>query len=179
MRGGQDVLYCVRTGPAPGTPEVHHVGLQSQDRIQPRPRRPARARPRARGSARRQRLQFRQPWIAHLLAARPDADRAQRGAAAEPHDDGQAVSAPVGSFRPNAWGLFDMHGNVAEWTSSADLPYPFRYDDPRHSDAKTRKIARGGSWYHRADLSRSASRLSFQSWQRVFNVGFRVVCEAD
>ena len=99
--------------------------------------------------------------------------------AAEPSDDGQAVSAPVGSYRPNAWGVYDMHGNVAEWTASADLPYPLRRDDPRHADAQTRKIARGGSWYHRADLSRSACRLSFQSWQRVFNVGFRVVCEAD
>jgi len=99
--------------------------------------------------------------------------------AAEPSDDGQAVSAPVGSYRPNAWGVYDMHGNVAEWTASADLPYPLRCDDPRHADAQTRKIARGGSWYHRADLSRSACRLSFQSWQRVFNVGFRVVCQVD
>jgi len=101
--------------------------------------------------------------------------------AAESSDDGQAVSAPVGSYRPNAWGVYDMHGNVAEWTASADLPYPFRADDQRHLMAVVdpRRIVRGGSWYHRTDLSRSACRLSFQSWQRVFNVGFRVVCEVD
>jgi formylglycine-generating enzyme required for sulfatase activity len=99
--------------------------------------------------------------------------------AAEGEDDRQAVSAPVGSYRPNAWGLYDVHGNVAEWTASADVPYPYRSDDPRHAAADTRRIVRGGSWQQRADLSRSACRLSYQPWQRVFNVGFRVVCEAD
>jgi formylglycine-generating enzyme required for sulfatase activity len=99
--------------------------------------------------------------------------------AVEPAEDKQAVSAPVGSYQPNAWGVYDMHGNVAEWTASADLPYPFRPDDPRHAAADTRKIARGGSWQQRADLSRSGCRLSYQPWQRVFNVGFRVVCAAE
>ena len=99
--------------------------------------------------------------------------------AVEPAEDKQAVSAPVGSYQPNAWGVYDMHGNVAEWTASADLPYPFRADDPRHAAADTRKIARGGSWQQRADLSRSGCRLSYQPWQRVFNVGFRVVCAAE
>ncbi|MCU0875876.1 MAG: SUMF1/EgtB/PvdO family nonheme iron enzyme, partial [Pirellulaceae bacterium] len=99
--------------------------------------------------------------------------------AVEPAEDQQAVSAPVGSYQPNAWGVYDMHGNVAEWTASADLPYPFRPDDPRHAAADTRKIARGGSWQQRADLSRSGCRLSYQPWQRVFNVGFRVVCAAE
>ncbi len=101
--------------------------------------------------------------------------------AVEPDNDRQAVSAQVGSYQPNAWGVYDMHGNVAEWTASAALSYPFRADDARHtmSSVDPRRIVRGGSWYHRADLPRSACRLSFQSWQRVFNVGSRVVCESD
>jgi formylglycine-generating enzyme required for sulfatase activity len=94
-------------------------------------------------------------------------------------DDKQVVSAPVGSFSPNAWGLFDMHGNAAEWTSSAYLPYPFRADDPRHAAADTRKVVRGGSWRERSDLARSGCRTSYSPWQRVFNVGFRVVCQAE
>jgi formylglycine-generating enzyme required for sulfatase activity len=97
--------------------------------------------------------------------------------AVETGNDKQVVAAPVGSYRPNAWGLFDMHGNVGEWTASAHLPYPFRADDPRHAAADTRKVVRGGSWRERADLARSACRTSYQPWQRVFNVGFRVVCQ--
>jgi len=93
-------------------------------------------------------------------------------------NDKQAVSAPVGSYRANPWGLYDMHGNVAEWTASAYLPYPFRPDDPCHGAADSRKVARGGSWYQRADLAHSACRTSYWPYQRVFNVGFRVVCEA-
>ena len=93
-------------------------------------------------------------------------------------DDKHTVSAPVGSFQANAWGLCDMHGNVAEWTASTYLPYPFREDDPRHAARDARKSVRGGSWYSRADLARSGCRISYWPWQRVFDVGFRVLCEA-
>ncbi|MBM4036910.1 MAG: formylglycine-generating enzyme family protein [Planctomycetes bacterium] len=94
-------------------------------------------------------------------------------------DDGQQVSAAVGSYRPNAWGLQDMHGNVSEWTRSACLPYPFRADDPRHAQPGLRRAVRGGSWFVRSDLARSACRASHWPWQRVFDVGFRVVCESE
>jgi formylglycine-generating enzyme required for sulfatase activity len=99
--------------------------------------------------------------------------------AVDPTDDKSMVSAPVGSYRPNRWGLCDMHGNVAEWTGSAYLAYPFRAGDPAHAAPGARKVVRGGSWRQRADLARSSCRTSYWPWQRVFDVGFRVVCEAE
>jgi formylglycine-generating enzyme required for sulfatase activity len=99
--------------------------------------------------------------------------------AVDPVDDKNTVSAPAGSYQVNPWGLHDMHGNVAEWTTSAYLPYPVRAEDPRHLAADARKVVRGGSWYERADLARSGCRTSYWPWQRVFSVGFRVVCEAE
>ena len=93
----------------------------------------------------------------------------------EPVNDGQTVSAPVGSFQPNRWGLYDMQGNVAEWTASAYVPYPFRANDPRHAAVGARRVVRGGSWQQLAAQARSGWRGSYWPWQRVFNVGFRVV----
>ena len=115
-------------------------------------------------------------WIS---AERPPWRRSSRSSPSNPSTIKQVVAAPVGSYQPNAWGLYDMHGNVAEWTASADLPYPFRADDPRHRRRRHAEDVRGGSWRDRADLSRSGCRTSYRPWQRVFNVGFRVVCEAE
>jgi formylglycine-generating enzyme required for sulfatase activity len=93
--------------------------------------------------------------------------------------DCQLVSAPVGSFQSNAWGLHDMHGNVWEWTSSAASPYPYRADDSRNAaDASEHRIARGGSWRDRPLRARSSMRLSYRPYQRVYNVGFRVASPA-
>ena len=93
-------------------------------------------------------------------------------------DDHVLVTASVGSYRPNAWGLHDVHGNVWEWTRSSYGPYPYREDDGRNAPgAEGRKVVRGGSWYDRPKRCRSAFRLSYQPYQRVYNVGFRVVCQ--
>jgi len=83
-----------------------------------------------------------------------------------------------GKYRPNAWGLYDVHGNVAEWTRSTYQPYPYRPDDG-HEDAQAagRKVVRGGSWRDRPKRCTSSFRLSYQPYQAVYNVGFRVVCE--
>ncbi|MHB8897727.1 MAG: formylglycine-generating enzyme family protein, partial [Thermoguttaceae bacterium] len=96
------------------------------------------------------------------------------------YDDGSIATAPVGAYRPNPWGLFDMHGNAAEWTSSADAPYPYRPADRRDDLApQARKVVRGGSFYDRPYRCRASFRLSYPAWQKVHNVGFRVVCETE
>jgi len=92
-------------------------------------------------------------------------------------DDRSPVTAAVGGYQPNAWGLHDMHGNAAEWTGSTYRPYPYRDDDGRSDPrAAGRKVVRGGSFFDRPKRCRSALRLDYPPWQRVFNVGFRVVC---
>ncbi len=94
-------------------------------------------------------------------------------------DDGHRVVANVGTFQPNAWGLHDMHGNVAEWTQSTYQPYPYADDDRNNNAANGERVVRGGSWRDRPKRCRSAFRLHYPDWQPVFNVGFRVICPVD
>jgi formylglycine-generating enzyme required for sulfatase activity len=90
--------------------------------------------------------------------------------------DGAVVTAQVGRFQPNAWGLYDMHGNAAEWTLSTAKPYPSLENDGHDQPvANGRKVVRGGSFFDPPARSRSAFRLAYPPWQRIFNVGFRVV----
>ncbi len=84
------------------------------------------------------------------------------------YNDGWRVAAPAGAFKPNPWGLHDMHGNVAEWTCS-------NYNDG--DEAGRRKVVRGGSWLDLPKRGRSAFRLHYNASQAVYDVGFRVVCE--
>ena len=93
-------------------------------------------------------------------------------------DDGWRVSAHVGTFEPNPWGLFDMHGNVAEWTRSDYVPYSNATGEiGRNAGAGRRKVIRGGSWLDRPRRARSAFRMHCQASQAVHDVGFRVVCK--
>jgi len=95
-------------------------------------------------------------------------------------DDKKLVTANVGSYKPNPWGLYDMHGNVAEWTASAYKPYPYNGDDGRNIiDMSAERAVRGGSWRDRPKRCRSAFRLSYPEWQKVYNVGFRIVIQAE
>ena len=95
-------------------------------------------------------------------------------------DDGELVTTQVGHYRPNAWGLHDMHGNAWEWTRSTCAAYPYRASDGRNDmDDSRPKVVRGGSWHDRPMRCRSAFRLSYPAWQKVYNVGFRVIIEAD
>ena len=86
----------------------------------------------------------------------------------------------IGQGPANAWGLCDMQGNVAEWTLSTSRPYPYGDDDGRNTKLPDgRKVVRGGSFCDRPERCRSAFRLDYSAWQRVFNVGFRVVALAE
>jgi formylglycine-generating enzyme required for sulfatase activity len=99
-----------------------------------------------------------------------------------PHDtiynDGGFVSETVGRYRPNFFDVHDMHGNVWEWTRSNYKPYPYKDDDGRNDmNHQDKKVARGGSWYDRPYRATSSYRLPYRPYQKVFNVGFRVVIE--
>ena len=96
-------------------------------------------------------------------------------------DDGWRVSAPPGTFEANRWGLFDVHGNVSEWTRSAYRPYPYVADDDGAEDVAGdgRKTVRGGSWLDRPRRAQSAFRLHYQASQAVHDVGFRVMAVAE
>ena len=93
-------------------------------------------------------------------------------------NDGAFLSVDVGRYQPNAWGLCDVHGNVAEWTRTLFRPYPYDDADGRNDPASPgRRVVRGGSWYDRPKRSTSSFRLAYAPYQNVFNVGFRVVME--
>ena len=69
------------------------------------------------------------------------------------------TASPGGQFPANAWGLSDMHGNVAEWCLSTYRPYPYRADDGRDEPRPSGlKVVRGGSWNDTLRSSTSASR---------------------
>jgi len=91
-----------------------------------------------------------------------------------PCQDGYVNTAPVGRFQPNAWGLFDMSGNVWEWTCSA---YTEQYDGTEsvcNDDASKRGVLRGGSWYNLPAILRSAYRYWTYRGRRIDYLGFRL-----
>jgi formylglycine-generating enzyme required for sulfatase activity len=93
-------------------------------------------------------------------------------------NDHSIVTSDVGRYNANPWGLFDMHGNAAEWTLSIYQSYPYQARDGRNRIDRTGdRVLRGGSYYDRPHRARSAFRLPYPQWQRVHNAGFRVVME--
>ncbi len=87
---------------------------------------------------------------------------------------------PVGSYRPNAWGLYDMHGNVRQWCS--DWYGSGYYKDSAAADPQglaigVERVLRGGSWYYTPAYSRCSYRDELNPTYRGNDVGFRVVCE--
>ena len=88
--------------------------------------------------------------------------------------------APVASFKPNAYGLYDMHGNVLEWCLDFYAPYPNgSATDPTGPATGGKCIQRGGNWHSDPDKCRSAQR-SQAAPSRAFNRdGFRVIVAAE
>jgi formylglycine-generating enzyme required for sulfatase activity len=85
----------------------------------------------------------------------------------------------VGGKEPNAWGLYDMHGNVEEWCR--DIYHDTYHGAPKDGSAwlsggdKRFHVLRGGAWYDEAGDTRSASRSPWSSIRRDTNYGFRIV----
>jgi formylglycine-generating enzyme required for sulfatase activity len=82
---------------------------------------------------------------------------------------------PVGSFQPNGWGLYDMHGNVAEWCKDWSGDYPSGHvTDPTGPSSGQYRVLRGGSWGYSAGNTRSAYRSVYFPGGRGLSNGFRV-----
>lgn len=97
-------------------------------------------------------------------------------------DDGVVLLADVGRYRPNAWGLRDVVGNVSEWCQDVFRDeYPADGSDERAAEGPggEARVLRGGSWLDSPDYQRPAKRLGFRPQGRRDFIGFRVAASAD
>ena len=88
----------------------------------------------------------------------------------------------VGSYQPNDFGIYDMHGNVWEWCQDT---WHENYENApsdgspwEDNEANEDRVLRGGSWYRVPDDVRSSTRSYFHPNDRDDNVGFRVLCSS-
>ena len=93
-------------------------------------------------------------------------------------ENSESKTNPAGEKKPNAWGLYDMHGNVEEWCQDR---YDWRYyeksptdDPPGPAGYTTRMVARGGYWLGGFRGCRSANRYPLGPGYGIYGTGFRV-----
>ena len=102
----------------------------------------------------------------------------QRNLDTRPGEDRQ-TTIRVGSFSPNAYGLYDMHGNVGEWVWDYYGPYETgEQSNPTGAQSGTLKVYRGGGWNDFAKNMRSSYRATLEPDKGSFNLGIRLVLNA-
>jgi formylglycine-generating enzyme required for sulfatase activity len=96
-------------------------------------------------------------------------------------NDGFAFTSPVGTWKPNGWGIYDMVGNAGEWTQDWFDPEYYQKSpatEPRGPATGEFRVVRGGAWYYHPPFQRSAMRVpGCPPSSRNVLVGFRVVRE--
>jgi sulfatase modifying factor 1 len=120
------------------------------------------------------------PKFARLMNALTDKKYADVQSQVHFLKPGESLTARVGSFNPNPWGLYDMLGNVWEWTGDwygEDYYAHSPEKDPPGAEDANVKVRRGGAW----NTYPLYSRCSYRNWNsrttRCINLGFRVVRE--
>ena len=86
-----------------------------------------------------------------------------------------SATAAVGSYAQNAWGLYDMHGNVWEWCLDWYADAMEGSENPDGPNSGSTRVSRGGRWCDTASICRSASRSNYGPDTRSHGVGFRLV----
>jgi formylglycine-generating enzyme required for sulfatase activity len=97
-------------------------------------------------------------------------------------NDGYAVTAPVGSFKANAYGLHDMHGNVWEWLEDCWVRHYKNApgDGSAHLDSGCKsRVQRGGSWFYGDEEARSSYRSFGRMRDNSVTVGFRLARDVE
>ncbi len=92
-----------------------------------------------------------------------------------PFDDGAAVLSPAGGYKPNAWGFYDMIGNVEEWVADTYGEYPPNGSDESAATGGKGRIIRGRSWLDGPGMNRPA----MQHFARRDFIGFRVALSVE
>ena len=122
----------------------------------------------------------------YCLPTESEWEYACRAGTTTPFNTGDAIILDmiVGTFRPNTWGLYNMHGNILQWCSDLYAQYPEgEVTDPDTQDESVSdefgsRVLRGNSWCFGPRYCRTASRSRDLPGSRLFNVGFRLAVGA-